>query len=183
MRHDVFVTKKSASAPEWNCSMCGDEHLGLATSFGPMAPDAWLTDGRSDRRKGECDGHVCFMTDRDGTDHAYIRGQLRLRVDDADLDYFVWSVWVELALDEFKLNYDHWEDPDRAQLLPSPGHLATVLPYDSATLRLRVRLFNREPGMVPLIKLDRDQDHPLVEEQRMGITLHRVAEINQQLLR
>jgi hypothetical protein len=120
--------------------------------------------------------------DRSQGRHGYIRGHLRLRVHEADLDYFVWSVWVELARDEFNLNFDHWEDPERAQLPPSPGHLATILPYEQETLGLRVRLFNREPGVVPLIKLDRDQDHPLVAEQRQGISLHRVTEINEQML-
>lgn len=47
---------------------------------------------------------------------------------------------------------------------------------------MRVRLFNREPGSVPLIKLDRDQDHLLVAEQRQGISLQRVTEINERLL-
>lgn len=182
MRHDVLVTETNQGAQKWTCSMCGDEHVGLATVFGPMAPYAWLDDERRDKRKGHCDGDMCFMTDRTGGFHGYIRGHLRLRVHDSDLDYFVWSVWVELAKDDFDLNSDHWEDPERAQLLPSPGYLATVLPYEHETLGLRVRLFNREPGAVPLIKLDRDQDHPLVEEQRQGISLHRVTEINEQML-
>jgi hypothetical protein len=38
------------------------------------------------------------------------------------------------------------------------------------------------PDAVPLIKLDRDQDHPLVAEQRQGTSLHRVTESNKQLL-
>jgi hypothetical protein len=182
MRHDVFVTEPNQGAQKWTCSMCGDEHLGLATVFGPMAPYAWLDDERRDKRKGHCDNDMCFMTDRSGGKHRYIRGQLRLRVNDPDLDHFVWSAWVELDGAEFKLNLDHWHDPDRAQLLPSPGHLATTLPYEQETLGLSVRLFNREPGASPLIKLNRDQDHPLVAEQRQGISLQRVIEINEQML-
>jgi hypothetical protein len=182
MGHDVLVTETKQGTHRWTCSMCGDDHEGLATVFGPMAPDAWLVDVRRDRRKGHCDGDMCLMTDLTGGKHAYIRGHLRLRVHDPDLDYFVWSVWVELAQDDFYLNSDHWEDPDRDQLLPSPGHLATVLPYEQETLGLRVRLFNREPGAVPLIKLDRDQDHVLVAEQRLGIDVSRVTEINERLL-
>ena len=130
VRHDVFVTKTNQGAPKWTCSMCGDEHEGLATVFGWMTPYAWFIDERSDKRKGDCDGDMCLMTDRKGGTHGYIRGHLRLRVHDPDQDYFTWSVWVELAKDEFNLNSDHWEDPERAQLLPSPGHLATVLPYE-----------------------------------------------------
>ena len=162
--------------------MCGDEHVGLATVFGPMAPDAWLTDGRSDRRKGDCSGDMCFMTDRQGDTHGYIRGHLRLPVHDPDVDHFVWSVWVELAEDDFNLNSDHWEDPERAKLPPSPGHLATVLPYEQDTLGLPVHLHNSDPGMVPLVRLNRDHDHPLVAEQHLGIGLLRVFEINEQLL-
>jgi Uncharacterized protein conserved in bacteria (DUF2199) len=104
MRHDVFVSEMKSSGPAWTCSTCGDKHEGLATTFGPFAPDVWLDDTRSERSKGKCDGHVCLMTERDGADHGYIRGHLELRVADADLDCFVWSVWVELAKDEFNLN-------------------------------------------------------------------------------
>jgi len=32
---------------------------------------------------------------------------------------------------------------------------------------------------VPLLLLDRDQDHPLVQEQVDGITLHRVWQLNE----
>lgn len=169
-------------AATWICSTCGDEHDGLATVFGPEAPDAWLIDERRDRRKGECDGDMCVMPQRKGPSRGFIRGHLRLRVLDSDLNYFIWSVWVELTEADFTLNADRWEDPDRAELLPSPGRLATQLPYEQATLGLRVRLFNREPGVVPLVKLDRDQAHALVAEQREGISLHRVTEINEQLL-
>lgn len=116
IRHDVFVTETNQGAPKWTCSMCGDEHGGLATVFGPMAPYAWLTDERSDRRKGDCDGDMCFMTDRNGGTHGYIRGHLRLRVHDPDLDYFVWSVWVELA-----------KDANRRQTSSSVDKIAQVL--------------------------------------------------------
>lgn len=59
---------------------------------------------------------MCFMTDRNGGTHGYIRGHLRLRVHDPDLDYFVWSVWVELA-----------KDANRRQTSSSVDKIAQVL--------------------------------------------------------
>jgi hypothetical protein len=49
-------------------------------------------------------------------------------------------------------------------------------------MNLAVNVHTREPGVVPLIELDLTSDHPLAREQREGITLHRVAELNRLLL-
>ena len=54
-----------------------------------------------------------------------------------------------------------------------PGSLMTDLPFEEPTLGLKVRLFTRPPGSVPFVKLDRSQQHQLVEEQRTGITAER----------
>lgn len=77
---------------------------------------------------------------------------------------------------------EHWLDPRREELLPMPGTLATELPYLEPTCGLGVRMFTRPPGEVPLFKLDRSHAHQLVEEQKHGISLHRVAELNELML-
>lgn len=54
-------------------------------------------------------------------------------------------------------------------------------PFEKPTTNLAVNVHMRAPGIVPLIELDPTSDHPLAREQREGITLHRVAELNRLL--
>jgi len=56
---------------------------------------------------------------------------------------------------------------------------ASELPYERSTISTPTLVHSRDPGLVPFIQLDPSSDHPLVREQGMGITLHRLAEINQ----
>ena len=109
----------------WRCASCDEEHSGLATVFGPEAPDPWL-----------------------------------------------------MATTE-----QHWSDPDRAALPPMFGWLANELGlYDQPTALLAAHVHTRPPGMAPFVELDPSLDHPLVREQVDGISLHRVAELNRQIM-
>lgn len=172
----------SDDASTWTCAICGEHHQGLATVFGPPAPEPWLEATRRQRRRGEINDDLCAFEDDAGRERYFLRGHLEIKAPDLEEGQFIWSVWVELDADGWDATGRHWDDPDRDQLLPLPGILATDLPYPKATRGLGVRVFTRPPGVVPFIKLDRSQEHPLVDEQRKGISAHRVAELNDELL-
>lgn len=82
-----------------------------------------------------------------------------------------------------KLAAKHWDDPRRVHLDPMFGWLDSWLsPFSQPTVNLAVNVHMRAPGIVPLIELDPTSDHQLAREQREGISLHRVAELNRMLL-
>ncbi|WP_426997079.1 DUF2199 domain-containing protein [Pseudarthrobacter sp. N5] len=97
---------------------------------------------------------------------------------DAPGEVFSWSVWVSVSEESIQQVADHWEDPARASLPPVFGWLCNELPYEQSTISTPTLVHSRDPGVVPFIQLDPSLDHPLAGEQGMGITLHRLAEIN-----
>jgi len=166
----------------WRCETCGTEHQGLATVFGPQAPEPWLVASEEIRSQGELNADMCVMR-LDGATHYFLRGQLELPVRDAEIGPFVWSVWVSLSPESMQTTIDHWTDPDRASLDPMFGWVCNELGvYDAPTMPMATHVHTRPPGVAPFIEVDPTIDHPLAREQSEGITLHRVAELNQRLL-
>jgi hypothetical protein len=136
----------------------------------------------AERAAGELNADTCILHDADGTTHHFVRGHIEIPVRDSLDGPFCWSVWVSLSEENMLIQADHWDDPDRTDLEPMYAWLSTHLPYEPPTAPLPARLHTREPGHVPWIELDPDLDHPLAHEYREGITMHRVAELNQQLI-
>lgn len=172
----------SADDTAWTCSVCGRSHGGLATVFGSDAPHDWHVASAAQRDAGELSADVCFLPDSDpraGT-HYFLRGHVQLPLLEplGAEETFTWSVWVSLSGESLAVVFEHWEDPDRAELTPPLfGWLRSDLPYTPTTLGLRTQVHTREPGMVPRIELE-PTAHPLAREQAEGITVHRVAELN-----
>ncbi len=146
----------------------------------PAAPDAWLGASEDQRSHGGTDRRPVPPHRR--RRHAALHpGHLR-PVRDREGKHLVWSVWCSLSTDNMRTTVEHWNDPERSALPPMFGWLNTEDPYDATTLDLPTRVHTRVPGVVPLVEPDPAMDHPLVREHREGITWHRVAELNDQLL-
>jgi len=165
------------SGIEWKCGTCGQPHRGLATVFGARAPDVWLHATAAEREAGELTGDMCVL-EVGGEQHYFLRGHIEIPLIDAPGEVFSWSVWVSLSQESVQKIADHWDDPARSSLPPVFGWLCNELPYDHSTLSIATHVHTREPGVVPYIELDPSADHPLVREQTTGISLHRLAEIN-----
>lgn len=165
----------------WTCSCCGSAHPGNSMSFGSPTPVPWMMASDDERAQGEINADSCVLHDADGT-HYFVRGLIEIPVVDAD-ESFSWGVWVSLSETNMNIQARHWESPDRAGLDPMFGWLCTKLPcYETTTLSLPTNLRTRSPGLAPLIQVDPTSNHPLAYEQVHGISIHRVAEINAELL-
>lgn len=165
----------------WECGTCGHQHEGLATVFGARAPDMWLHASAAEREAGELTSDLCVL-DVQGQRHCFLRGHIEIPVIDVPGDVFSWSAWVSLSQESMKKIAEHWDDPARASLPPVFGWLCNELPYKKSTISIPTHVHTREPGVVPYIQLDPSVDHPLVREQGEGISLHRLAEINEAAL-
>ena len=164
------------------CATCGKKHTGFVMVFGPDSPLTWAQATDDERAEGELSADLCAIS-IDGEMHYYVRGHIEILVTDGDGTPFSWTVWVSLSASNWAVMIDHWQDPKRDQLEPMFGWLNSALPpYEPSTISLATNVHQRAVGVVPLIELDPSLDHPLVREQLHGITLHRVAEINAQLL-
>lgn len=164
------------------CGVCNRRHTNLALLQGASAPDDWLAVSEGERLEAELTPDVCILP-IDGLIRHYIRGHLQLPVDDPSFSPFVWSIWVELDEDSMRTIARHWSDPNRAAIRPLEGRLANELPYPQPTKGLPVEVHTRDMGQAPLIMLARGSEHALAQEQRLGITVHRVAVLGELLQR
>ena len=158
----------------YNCSTCGEFHLGLPFSYGSPAPAPYFDipeDEREDRASLSSD--QCIIDN----EHFFVMGRLEIPVLDGNENLFSWNVWISLSQENFERMSELWETEGREKEPPYFGWLSTKLPcYDHETFLLKTNVHTRPIGERPFVELE-PTDHPLAIEQRNGITLKRVQEI------
>jgi hypothetical protein len=160
------------------CDTCGKTHDGAPLSWGPDAPYMWgaLTpDERS--KRGELGTDQCVIDEK----HFFVRGRIEIPVLDTG-EVFAWLVWVEVSPSDFARMSKVWTVAGREKTSPMyEGRLANELPiYENPTLGLTAKLHTRTVGVRPLVELT--GTHELANEQRNGISSHRVQEIADKLM-
>jgi hypothetical protein len=155
----------------FRCRRCGEEHTGVPT-FGFSYPIDYFDVPASERaRRTFLTEDTCVVDDR----RFFVRGCLEIPVHDSD-EPFVWGVWVRVGKRDFFRFQDLLGEAVRAQHGPFRGRLASPpRPYpDSEGLAVRVRL--RDQRQRPRIEMAAGR-HPLIAEQRRGISMDRLIEI------
>jgi hypothetical protein len=160
----------------FKCAACGEVHEGMP-SFGAHAPLSYYEVPKEERK------NRCYL----GTDDCviddeffFVRGCLEIPVI-GETEPFSWGVWVSLS----EASYLEWvkcyESDKRSHIGPFFGWLnAWIKPYPD-TISLKTNVHLRDDGIRPFIELQ-SADHPLAIEQRVGITVERVAELYAQMM-
>ncbi len=169
------------STDGWLCMDCGRQHQGLITCFGPHEPHGWYRASRLARLQGRLAHSFCEVTVEGQLRH-YVRGHLSIPVKDGDGSPFLWSVLVEVDKADFDRMVHSLNDPARVEQPTVHGVLDVPLPYEPPTQGLPVEVHQQPVGEVPQVVLTQRPDHLLQREQRQGITMHRIAEINAAIL-
>jgi hypothetical protein len=87
-------------------------------------------------------------------------------------------VWASLSETSFDRVCELWEDRRRTEEPPYFGWLSNDLPtYEPTTLALPADVVTDDLGLRPLILLH-DGDHPLITDQRVGISYERAVELD-----
>ena len=162
-----------ASEGTFTCTVCGETHDELAQGFGVAAPLAYERLSWLERRGCKLGDETCVLRG----DRYFVRGLVEIPVKRRKTP-FVWNVWSSVGPDDFRTMLEHWISPARVADPPYAGVLANDLSsvYPS-TLNLKLGIRSRPVGQRPLLELEA-VDHPLAVEQRDGITVDRVREIN-----
>lgn len=160
----------------WTCSRCGKEHVGVPFDWAYETPMYWDGGQGNDDWLSE---DLCVWTDDAGRPSYFIRGVLHIPVADSDqtLGYGVWS---SLSEDSFNRVTALWDDPARIEQPPYFGWLSNSLPGYPETQNLPLDVVVQEIDQRPSLVLH-DGDHPLIAEQREGVSMERVraiAELN-----
>jgi hypothetical protein len=135
-------------------------------------PDYWDGPESADDRLTE---DLCTWTDADQRLNYFIRGVLEIPIIGAD-DVLAYGLWSSLSEASFDRIVDLWDDPRRTAEPPYFGWLSNSLPGYPETLNLKLDVETTDLDLRPLLVLH-DGDHPLIAEQRVGITMDRVYEI------
>jgi hypothetical protein len=118
---------------------------------------------------------LCRWTDDEGKPNYFIRGLITIPVLDAD-DAFRYGVWSSLSETSFRRVVELWDDPARVEEEPYFGWLSNSLPGYPDTLGLPLDVVTPVLELRPSFLLH-DGEHPLVREQREGITTNRIREL------
>jgi hypothetical protein len=156
----------------WRCSVCGEEHEGLPLDWSNNAPSQWDGGKSKDDRLTE---DLCWWTDDAGQAAYFIRGVLHVPVPELE-DTLRWGVWSSLSRQSFDRVLELWDDPARTQEPPYFGWLSNRIAGYPDTLNLPLDVITAELDLRPVFVLH-DGEHPLIDEQRNGITLDRVLDL------
>ena len=154
------------------CGICGRNHEGAPLSWGPDAPDAWISIPAGNRAENsELGSDQCILDGR-----FFVRGRIEIPVIGTE-EIFAWLVWAEVSNTDFMNISRLWTTAGREkQASIYDGRIANELPiYPSPTLGVAVRLHTRPVGERPFFEVA--GEHAVRDEQRNGISSHRVQEI------
>jgi hypothetical protein len=156
----------------WTCSRCGAEHEGVPLDWAYDRPTYWDGPRNDDDWLAE---DLCTWTDDAGERSYFIRGVLYIPIEDTG-ETLGYGVWSSLSEASFERVYKLWDDPARVDEDPYFGWLSNSLPGYPETLNLPLDVVVQEIDARPSLVLH-EGDHPLIEEQRRGISMERVHEI------
>ncbi len=159
----------------FTCSCCGKIHEG-SPSFGFKVPDhyARLTEEQKSS-VGQISSDLCTITRDEGTDY-FIRAVLEVPIHGVS-EPFMWGLWVSLSEKSFRRYVATYDNPvegdgffgwvcNKVPWYPPAGSLATDV---------RVQLNGDRPLLV--LHHGSANDHPLIVDQRNGISVVKAQEI------
>lgn len=170
-----FRRDEEGSIDAFKCASCDAWHEGL--------PLSWHTDGPAQLSavpEDEWDERVTLTSDQcileqDGT-HLFMRGLLSIPIQGRD-DTLEFGVWVSLSEASFERAGELWETEGRESEPPYAGRLCTAIPGLPDTMSLEVRMHTRPVGERPQVEVVEPEEHPLVRDQRDGISEARLMEL------
>ena len=162
----------------WTCSSCGVSHGGLPDLVCGK-PEPW-PDGEEKVANSAVRRSEHFLSDDfcvlEG-EHFFVRCVLEIPIVGGEGERFAFGVWSSLSRANFRRYVDSFDEGDQEGLGPWFGWFSNRLKGYPDTLFLRCQVHPRGGGRRPWIELD-ELDHPLVREQRAGMTLDRLLELH-----
>ena len=162
----------------WTCATCGKSHSDVPLSFAADFPDMYANLKSEDR-----DLRAVIGTDQCIVDEKwfFIRGCLEIPVV-GHSEPFLWGVWASVRQEAYDEISDCWTQEGREKTHGSfKGRLANSLSVYPETLNLKVEIRLEPVGTRPLFVVE-EVEHPLANEQRLGITRTRAMELASFLL-
>jgi hypothetical protein len=162
----------------WRCPSCGSHHGGIF-DLAYDKPDFWqVQEGQKPNSEVRHSSSNVLTEDfciLDGH-HFFVRCVLQLLITGALNQYFGYGVWATLSEKNFNLYVDTFDTGEQGHLGPWFGWFSNRLQGYPDTLNLKCKVHPRPGRQRPYVELE-PTTHPLVLEQREGITFDRLLEI------
>jgi hypothetical protein len=161
----------------YQCAVCGEVHEGPPPGFGWRVPDLLgeVSPAELEEQHWIVVDELVEGRDDGGNPFFGILGNLELPVRGA-AEPFGWTVWASLSEEQAAWALETWFEEDRVQASPAGGYLLNMIPVYPDTHGLQVSVHWQPVGTRPLLRVV-DDEHPLAQEQRHGITPSRLNEI------
>jgi hypothetical protein len=159
------------------CKTCGESHKGLF-HLGCDSPDQWPEPldirPNSDVLNSQhvVTSDMCILEG----EHYFVRGVLELPIVNLPGEKFGYGAWSTLSKPNFDKVVEHFDIGCPPDLGPWFGWFSNRLKGYPDTLNLKCNVLPQPNRQRPLIELH-EIDHPLVVEQRNGISIDRLFEI------
>jgi hypothetical protein len=161
----------------WICSGCGVSHQGVF-DLACAAPDAW-SGSRELAPNSEALNSSHFLSEDFcvlNGQHFFVRCVLELPLVGGSGARFGYGVWSTLSEKNFKLYVDRFDTGDYDGLGPWFGWFSNRLKGYPDTFNMKCQVRPQSGRQRPFIELE-PIEHPLVAEQRDGVTFDRLREI------
>jgi hypothetical protein len=148
------------------CATCGESHEGLPFSFAADFPDMYANLSREEQEsRAVVSSDQCIIEEK----WFFLRGCLEIPII-GQSEPFLWGVWASIHEEVFDEISDSWELQGRENTKgPFKGRLANAIQDYSETLNLKLKIVIQPAGTRPLFYIE-ESDHPLVQEQKHGIS-------------
>jgi hypothetical protein len=121
-------------------------------------------------------GELCVIDD----EKFYLYGSIEIAIHE-HTEGFMWGAWVELSEELFFWYQDLLEAEGRERNPPFPAVLGTDIPFYPLTLGLPLTVHIQPKGIRPLFFLEAGS-HPLIHDQKTGVTVEDIKAIKRWLL-
>ena len=145
------------------CSICGEQHEGLATDWAYKLPDVvWAISAAERSTAAHFTDDLCQLGDR-----FFVRCVLPVRFLEAEGE-FNWGAWAEVERSSFN-RYLELFGKDGSGEPPHSGSLANALPAYAGSFGATVLVRFGDPTKRPTMHLTETDESLLAQEQRCGI--------------
>lgn len=142
-------------------------------SFGWDFPVQFMYVSDEERAAGILTPMICALRDK----WFFIKAALDLPIH-GHQEVFSWGVWIAVSKEHFE-EYQAWIAGQGEASGPYSGWLCVPIPVYPDTLNLRTQVQLNALGEFPNAVLEDHEPHPLLSEQQQGISVARVAEIQE----
>ncbi len=153
------------------CQQCGNVHSIDEMELSFRRPDAAAVLSQQERENSIQESNDLCVIDGE---RFFIRAVLPLPVEARERVYKI-GLWIEVNQPAFERIYELWDETKQDEEEPFQCYVANSIPTLPETTGLSAEVRLTGPGLRPQIFIQQ-VEHPLYNEQCLGITAHRAHE-------